>query len=167
MSREGSHQARVWRATKTCLLLPQCRHRIDSRRSPRRTISGKDRGAYEDHTSQRQSPRVVRPGCEQQRSHKLETYQRDRHADREESEEEEKSSREHRLGPLARMLGANIEAMKEMAERSKTPVIASGGVTDIEDVKNLAVLPLLGIIIGRAIYEKTISLADALRVVAG
>ncbi len=69
------------------------------------------------------------------------------------------------IGRDGMLLGANVEAMKEMAERSRVPVIASGGVTDIEDVKRLAALPLLGIIIGRAIYEETISLADALRVV--
>jgi phosphoribosylformimino-5-aminoimidazole carboxamide ribotide isomerase len=60
------------------------------------------------------------------------------------------------------LLGANIEAMKEMAARSKVPVIASGGVTDVDDVRRLAKLPLLGIIIGRAIYEKQIDLAEAI-----
>lgn len=71
------------------------------------------------------------------------------------------------IGRDGMLLGANVDAMKEMAERSKVPVIASGGVTDIEDVKQLAALPLLGIIIGRAIYEKTISLTDALQVLSG
>lgn len=69
------------------------------------------------------------------------------------------------IGRDGMLLGANVEAMKQMAEQSKVPVIASGGVTDIQDVKRLAALPLLGIIIGRAIYEETISLADALRIV--
>ncbi|HSW44023.1 MAG TPA: 1-(5-phosphoribosyl)-5-[(5-phosphoribosylamino)methylideneamino]imidazole-4-carboxamide isomerase [Phycisphaerae bacterium] len=59
--------------------------------------------------------------------------------------------------------GANIEAMKEMAERSKVSVVASGGVTNLDDVKRLAALPLAGIIIGRAIYERTIDLAEAIQ----
>jgi len=71
------------------------------------------------------------------------------------------------IGRDGMLLGANIEAMKEMAERSNIPVIASGGVTDIDDVRRLAVLPLLGIIIGRSIYEKTIDRAEAIQVAAG
>ena len=66
------------------------------------------------------------------------------------------------IGRDGMLLGANIEAMKEMAARSKVPVIASGGVTDVDDVRRLAKLPLLGIIIGRAIYEKQIDLAEAI-----
>ncbi len=71
------------------------------------------------------------------------------------------------IGRDGMLLGANLEAMKEMAERSRVPVIASGGVTDIEDVRRLAKLPLLGIIIGRALYEKEIDLAEAIRAAAG
>jgi phosphoribosylformimino-5-aminoimidazole carboxamide ribonucleotide (ProFAR) isomerase len=37
-------------------------------------------------------------------------------------------------------------------------------VTDIEDVKRLVQLPLLGIIIGRAIYEKQLDLAEAVKI---
>ena len=66
------------------------------------------------------------------------------------------------IGRDGMLLGANIAAMKEMAARSKVPVIASGGVTDVDDVRRLAKLPLLGIIIGRAIYEKQIDLAEAI-----
>ena len=68
------------------------------------------------------------------------------------------------IGRDGMLLGANIEAVREMADRSKVPVVASGGVTDIDDVRRLAALPLLGIIIGRAIYEKQIDLAEAIHV---
>lgn len=71
------------------------------------------------------------------------------------------------IGRDGMLLGPNIDATKHLAEISHIPVIASGGVTDIEDVRRLAKLPLLGIIIGRAIYEKQIDLAEALRVVHG
>ncbi len=64
------------------------------------------------------------------------------------------------------LLGANIEAVRAMAECSEIPVIASGGVTDLEDVRKLSVLPLAGIIIGRAIYEGQLDLAEAVRLAA-
>ena len=65
------------------------------------------------------------------------------------------------------LVGPNIEATRALAEVSPVPVIASGGVTNIEDVRRLSRLPLGGIIIGRAIYEKQIDLTEAIRVAAG
>jgi len=71
------------------------------------------------------------------------------------------------IGRDGMLLGPNLEALDEIAVQSPVPVIASGGVTDIEDVRRLAQLPLAGIIIGRAIYEKQIDLAEALQAVRG
>lgn len=65
------------------------------------------------------------------------------------------------------LLGPNMEAVDTLAQHSTVPVIASGGVTDIEDVHRLIKLPLLGIIIGRAIYEKQLDLAEAIRIATG
>ena len=62
--------------------------------------------------------------------------------------------------------GPNIEATLAVAEASPIPVIASGGVTTIDDVRALCRLPLGGIIIGRAIYEKQLDLAEAVRIAA-
>lgn len=70
------------------------------------------------------------------------------------------------IGRDGMLLGPNIEAIKVIAEFSHVPVIASGGVTDINDVRELAKLPILGIIIGRAIYERQLYLPEALEVVA-
>jgi phosphoribosylformimino-5-aminoimidazole carboxamide ribotide isomerase len=42
------------------------------------------------------------------------------------------------------------------------PVIASGGIRDVEDVRVLAGLGLAGAIVGRALYEGTLDLAAAL-----
>lgn len=67
------------------------------------------------------------------------------------------------IGRDGMLLGPNMEAIKALAQVSTIPVIASGGVTDIEDVKRLVQLPLLGIIIGRAIYEKQLDLAEAVK----
>jgi phosphoribosylformimino-5-aminoimidazole carboxamide ribotide isomerase len=70
------------------------------------------------------------------------------------------------IGRDGMLLGPNMDAIKSMAEQSKVPIIASGGVTDIEDVKRLVRLPLLGIIIGRAIYEKQLDVAEAIKIAA-
>jgi phosphoribosylformimino-5-aminoimidazole carboxamide ribotide isomerase len=70
------------------------------------------------------------------------------------------------IGRDGMLLGPNMEAINAMAQQSRVPVIASGGVTDIDDVKRLVQLPLLGIIIGRAIYEKQLDLPEAIKVAA-
>ena len=59
------------------------------------------------------------------------------------------------------MKGANIAAMRRATEITDVPIIASGGVTTLEDVRALSTLPLFGIIIGKALYEGTITLRDA------
>ena len=66
--------------------------------------------------------------------------------------------------------GPNIEETKRIAESVSTPIIASGGVADINDIRALAALaPLgvVGIITGRALYEGTLNLGQALEVVRG
>jgi phosphoribosylformimino-5-aminoimidazole carboxamide ribotide isomerase len=62
------------------------------------------------------------------------------------------------------MRGPNVKAMAEMQAAVDVPVVASGGVTTIDDVARLAEAGLAGCIIGRALYEGTLSLADAIRV---
>ena len=62
------------------------------------------------------------------------------------------------------MQGVNLEATRLLAESVNIPVIASGGVTDMEDIKNLNNVKASGIeavIIGRALYERTIDLQEA------
>jgi phosphoribosylformimino-5-aminoimidazole carboxamide ribotide isomerase len=58
--------------------------------------------------------------------------------------------------------GPNFERTKELTEKVKTPVVASGGVNSLDDINKLKEMNLQGIIIGRALYEKTISLPDAI-----
>jgi phosphoribosylformimino-5-aminoimidazole carboxamide ribotide isomerase len=60
------------------------------------------------------------------------------------------------------LAGPNFAAIEEMAHAVELPVIASGGITSLDDVARLAELPLAGCIIGRALYEGTLKLADAL-----
>ena len=62
------------------------------------------------------------------------------------------------------MAGPNVEAMAEMQRSVDAPVIASGGVTTIDDVQRLNEAGMAGCIIGRALYEGTIELERALQV---
>jgi phosphoribosylformimino-5-aminoimidazole carboxamide ribotide isomerase len=58
--------------------------------------------------------------------------------------------------------GPNFDSLSEMRHAVSLPVIASGGVTSVDDVKRLAALDLAGCIIGRALYEGRIDLKEAL-----
>jgi phosphoribosylformimino-5-aminoimidazole carboxamide ribotide isomerase len=60
------------------------------------------------------------------------------------------------------LAGPNLTALAEMQRAVDLPVIASGGVATADDITRLAALPVAGCIIGRALYEGTLSLADAL-----
>lgn len=60
------------------------------------------------------------------------------------------------------LAGPNFASVAEMQRAVKLPVIASGGVTSAEDVARLALDGVAGCIIGRALYEGTLRLADAL-----
>ncbi|MFP4476738.1 MAG: 1-(5-phosphoribosyl)-5-[(5-phosphoribosylamino)methylideneamino]imidazole-4-carboxamide isomerase [Desulfatibacillaceae bacterium] len=62
--------------------------------------------------------------------------------------------------------GVNIEATRELAESTDIPVVASGGVSTLDDIR--ALLPLseagvIGVITGKAIYQGTLDLAEAIR----
>jgi phosphoribosylformimino-5-aminoimidazole carboxamide ribotide isomerase len=59
--------------------------------------------------------------------------------------------------------GPNLEAIAALAQAVRTPVIASGGVGDLNDLERLAELPIVGCIIGRALYEGRFSLGEALK----
>lgn len=59
--------------------------------------------------------------------------------------------------------GVNLKAMAEMQQAVPVPVIASGGVTTLEDIRNLRQAGLAGCILGRALYEGRLELPAALR----
>ncbi|MGA8883955.1 MAG: 1-(5-phosphoribosyl)-5-[(5-phosphoribosylamino)methylideneamino]imidazole-4-carboxamide isomerase [Acinetobacter sp.] len=60
------------------------------------------------------------------------------------------------------MQGVNIEQTVHLAQYSGLPVIASGGVTNMDDIRQLKGQPgILGAITGRAIYEGTLNLREA------
>jgi phosphoribosylformimino-5-aminoimidazole carboxamide ribotide isomerase len=62
--------------------------------------------------------------------------------------------------------GPNIHETRRLAEDISIPVIASGGVSTIEDIKNLIPLEnvgVTGVITGRAIYSGTLNLKEAIQ----
>ena len=59
--------------------------------------------------------------------------------------------------------GPNYDQTRNLAEAGKVPVIASGGVGNIEHIRRLKALPLWGVIVGRSLYEGTLNLREALR----
>jgi phosphoribosylformimino-5-aminoimidazole carboxamide ribotide isomerase len=62
--------------------------------------------------------------------------------------------------------GVNIKATKELAKAISIPVIASGGVATISDIKELLAIDdckIYGVIIGRALYTGAISLEEAIK----
>lgn len=75
------------------------------------------------------------------------------------------------IGRDGMLTGVNIEATVALAQALRIPVIASGGITNLEDVRKLCAVEsegIIGAITGRAIYEGTLdfsaaqTLADAL-----
>ena len=59
--------------------------------------------------------------------------------------------------------GPNLEETNEVAKLAPFPVIASGGVTDINDLINLSKIPnVIGAICGVSLYENKINLKEAL-----
>lgn len=62
------------------------------------------------------------------------------------------------------MQGVNVEATVAMAQASSIPVIASGGITNMDDIKALKAQShhgIMGAITGRAIYEGTLNVKEA------
>ena len=67
------------------------------------------------------------------------------------------------------LAGPNLTALREMAEASHVPVIASGGIGCMADLLSLLALEPLGVsgvIVGRALYDGRVDLSEAIRALA-
>ena len=62
------------------------------------------------------------------------------------------------------MAGTNRALYKSLSEKYSVNIVASGGVSSIDDVKSLKEMGIYGAIIGKAYYTGAIDLADALEV---
>lgn len=62
------------------------------------------------------------------------------------------------------MKGTNCDLYKKLSESFDIDIIASGGVSSIEDIKNLSDMGLYGAIIGKAYYTGAVSIKEAIEV---
>ena len=62
------------------------------------------------------------------------------------------------------MVGPNVEQTEILAKAISIPVIASGGISSIQDLKNLSRsnVKLNGVISGRALYDKVFTIEEAI-----
>ncbi len=68
------------------------------------------------------------------------------------------------IGRDGMLTGVNVDATVELARQLNVPVIASGGITDLEDVRKLCAVEaegIMGAITGRAVYQGTLDFAAA------
>jgi phosphoribosylformimino-5-aminoimidazole carboxamide ribotide isomerase len=68
------------------------------------------------------------------------------------------------IGRDGMMTGVNVDSTVELAQAITIPVIASGGITSMDDIRALCAVAeegIMGAITGRAIYEGTLDLAEA------
>ena len=63
--------------------------------------------------------------------------------------------------------GTNLELYKELSEKFSVDIVASGGVTTLDDVKKLADMGMYGAILGKALYTGNIDLKAAVELVKG
>lgn len=65
--------------------------------------------------------------------------------------------------------GPNLELLKQLTERTRKPIVASGGVSSLEDLRQIASLTDQGVegaIVGKALYAGAFTLEDALALMA-
>ena len=59
------------------------------------------------------------------------------------------------------MAGPNLPALQEMIDAVALPVVASGGISSADDIRAVAACGAAGCIVGRALYDGAVTLADA------
>jgi len=71
------------------------------------------------------------------------------------------------IGRDGTTLGVNIEETRHFARALKIPVIASGGISSLDDIRRLRELEeegVEGVIVGRALYSGAFTLGEAIRI---
>jgi phosphoribosylformimino-5-aminoimidazole carboxamide ribonucleotide (ProFAR) isomerase len=73
------------------------------------------------------------------------------------------------VGKDGTLTGPNLDLLRDVCERAKAPVVASGGVSSLADLRALAELAPLGVegaIVGKALYAGAFTLPEALAAVS-
>ena len=65
------------------------------------------------------------------------------------------------------MSGTNVELYKRLSEHFSMDIVASGGVSSIENVKTLSDMNMYGAILGKALYTGAVDLAEAIKAAEG
>ncbi|MEK6683415.1 MAG: 1-(5-phosphoribosyl)-5-[(5-phosphoribosylamino)methylideneamino]imidazole-4-carboxamide isomerase [Nitrospirota bacterium] len=68
------------------------------------------------------------------------------------------------------LMGPNLDAIRELVRAVEIPIIASGGITSLEDIRSLLALEssgLSGVIVGKALYTGALKLSEALSLARG
>ena len=60
--------------------------------------------------------------------------------------------------------GTNISLYKELSERFNIDIVASGGISTLEDIKTLNEMGISGAILGKALYTGALDLEDAIKI---
>jgi phosphoribosylformimino-5-aminoimidazole carboxamide ribotide isomerase len=60
------------------------------------------------------------------------------------------------------LAGPNLPALAEMIAAVRLPIVASGGISNADDLRQVARIGAAGCIVGRALYDGGLSLADAI-----
>ena len=68
------------------------------------------------------------------------------------------------IGRDGTLEGVNIDAVKNVMAMTQMKVIASGGVSSMEDIKKLKGLDVVGCVVGKSIYDGKLDLAIAIAV---
>lgn len=63
--------------------------------------------------------------------------------------------------------GTNLEIYKELSEIKGLDIVASGGITFIDEIRTLSDMGIYGAIVGKAVYEGRLDLAEVLRAAGG
>lgn len=63
--------------------------------------------------------------------------------------------------------GTNLEIYKELSEIKSLDIVASGGITFIDEIRTLSDMGIYGAIVGKAVYEGKLDLAEVLRAAGG
>lgn len=62
-----------------------------------------------------------------------------------------------------RLEGVNIEIYRQYCDETDIPIVASGGVSSVEDIQTLKDVGVVGVIVGAALHHGTITLSDAIK----